>query len=404
MRILLSAYSCSPGAGSEPYVGHNWVKQISRVHEVVVLTDERNRRAIESYSYGPRVSFEFVEGAVRSVASPRNFPDWRGGEWWAYYRFSLKSFARARRLLRDRPFDLSHLVTWANFRWPFFLALLPRPSILGPVGGGDRNPAAFRGSPYERVRGLSLSLSRIDPLLRLTLARTTLILAATRATADALPAACRPRTRYLPLGIDLKEVSQPRVARRTGSEFRVMWVGLLNKRKALDLLVAALPRVREELGDAFRVTVCGDGPERLNLEAQARALGVADRLEFRGWVPRAEMLRAYAEADAFCCTSLRETGPLVVLEAMANQLPVVCLRHSGPGEMVTEECGIAIPPVHRRQVVDDLASALINLAKDPDLRHALGVGGRKRIEDVYDWDRRGDHLARLYEEVSACRS
>lgn len=403
MRVLVSAYACSPGAGSEPYMGHNWVKQISRFHDVVVLTDERNRQAIESYSYGHRARFEFVEAATRSFASSRSFEDWRGREWWAYYRFTLRSFVRARRLLRERPFDLSHLVTWANFRWPFLLALLPRPSVLGPVGGGDRYPRAFRGGVYERVRGLSLGLSRIDPLVRMTLARTTLILAATKATADSLPAACRPRTRYLPMGIDLKEVDHPRIARRARGEFLVLWSGLLIKRKALDLLVAALPRVRGELGDAFRVVVCGDGPERSRLEAQARALGVLDRLEFRGWVPREQMIRAYAEADAFCFTSLRETTPVALMEAMANRLPVVCLAHSGPGEMITEDCGIRIPPVHRAQVVDDLALALVNLAKDPDLRQTLGAGARKRVEDVYAWDRGGDQVARLYEEVSTCR-
>jgi glycosyltransferase involved in cell wall biosynthesis len=52
-------------------------------------------------------------------------------------------------------------------------------------------------------------------------------------------------------------------------------------------------------------------------------------------------------------------------------------------------------------VVDDLASALINLAKDSDLRQAMGVNARKRVEEVYDWNRGGDHVARLYEEVCA---
>src|SRR5262249_55422830 len=115
MRVLLSAYACTPGSGSEPYMGHNWVKQISRFHDVVVLTDARNRQAIERYPYGDRVRFEFVQAPVGDFATSRHFRDWRGGEWWAYYCFTLKSFARARRLLREEAFDLSHLVTWANF-------------------------------------------------------------------------------------------------------------------------------------------------------------------------------------------------------------------------------------------------------------------------------------------------
>jgi glycosyltransferase involved in cell wall biosynthesis len=384
-------------------MGHNWVRQISRFHDVVVLTDERNRRAIEGYPYGDRVRFEFVRAAGKEFGTSQDFRDWRGGEWWAYYRFTLKSFILARRLFRDHPFDLVHLVTWANFRWPFLLALLPCPSILGPVGGGDRYPPAFlRGCVYERVRGLSLGLlSRVDPMLRMTLARATLILAATKATVEALPAAYGHKVRHLAMGIDLAELGEPHTDRRSRRDFVVLWAGLLIRRKALDLLVAALPRLRAELGDTFRIVVCGDGPERLRLEAQAGALGVRDRLEFRGWVPREEMIRAYAEADVFCFTSLRETTPVALMEAMANRLPVVCLAHSGPGEIVTQECGIRIPPLGATQVVDDLASALINLAKDSDLRQAMGVNARKRVEEVYDWNRGGDHVARLYEEVCA---
>jgi glycosyltransferase involved in cell wall biosynthesis len=235
----------------------------------------------------------------------------------------------------------------------------------------------------------------------MTLARATLILAATKATVEALPAAYGHKVRHLAMGIDLAELGEPHTDRRSRRDFVVLWAGLLIRRKALDLLVAALPRLRAELGDTFRIVVCGDGPERLRLEAQAGALGVRDRLEFRGWVPREEMIRAYAEADVFCFTSLRETTPVALMEAMANRLPVVCLAHSGPGEIVTQECGIRIPPLGATQVVDDLASALINLAKDSDLRQAMGVNARKRVEEVYDWNRGGDHVARLYEEVCA---
>jgi glycosyltransferase involved in cell wall biosynthesis len=398
VRLLMSAYACQPHLGSEHYHGHHWVKQAARRHEVIVLTDARNRDAICRHDYGRNVRFEFVEAMSSEIHGGRQFRDWRGREWAGYCRFLLKSYASARRLLQEPGFDLSHMVTWANFRWPNLLALLPRPSIVGPVGGGDEYPRGFDRSLYERARSVSIGFSRIDPLLRLTLGRTSVILAANASTARAMPASVRRRVRIAHAGIDLAEFDAWRHREGAGS-FQVLWVGLLIPRKGLDLLLEAVARVRERLGEGFRVVVFGDGPEGPRLRAQAEALGVWQHIEWRGWVSREEVLRGYREADALCFTSLRETTPVTVLEGMLAGLPVACLAHSGQGEMVTQECGIPIAGGSREEVVDGFASALVKLGESPDLRRSLGEKARRRAVELYNWDSCGDAMDDLYREA-----
>ena len=398
MRVLMSAFACAPAWGSEAYVGHNWVRQMARFHDVTVLTDGRNRRPIEAFDYGPRVRFEFVDGLLRSARVGARYRDWRGGEWLEYYLFLVRSYGVARRLLRREPFDLSHLVTYANFRAPFFLTLLARPSIVGPVGGGEEYPPGFARTGYERARWLSIRLARVDPLLRLTLGRATLVLASNRDTARAIP--CRSEVKLMRVGMDLEPRASVTV-RRDGGIFEILWVGLIIDRKALDLLLEALPGLRREIGPGFRVSVYGDGPERGRLEHLARTLGVDGHVEWRGWRPRSEVLAAYQRVDVFCFTSLRETTGLVVLEAMGAGLPVVCLAHSGQGEIVTDECGVRITPEGRAQVVRGLESGLARLARDPDLRVAMGEAGRKRAEHIYSWDACGREMAATYERVVA---
>jgi glycosyltransferase involved in cell wall biosynthesis len=366
---------------------------------VVVLTDARNRAAIGRHDYGANVQFEFIDCLSSDIRDGRGFRDWRGREWAGYYGFLVKSYARAKALLRDPGFDLAHLVTWANFRWPFLIALLPRPSIVGPVGGGDEYPSSFERSLYERVRSLSIRLSRFDPLLRLALRHASVILAANAETARALPASARHKVRLGRAGIDLREFAEWRREERAGS-FEIVWAGLLIPRKGLGLLLEAIARVCRQLGEGFRVTVFGDGPEGPRLRAQAETLGVSSYIDWRGWVPREEVLRTYRRADALFFTSLRETTPVTVLEGMLAGLPVVSLAHSGQGEMVTPECGVPIDATSREVVIAGLASALVDLARHPELRRALGARARRRAIEVYGWNTCGDAMDRLYHEVA----
>ena len=81
----------------------------------------------------------------------------------------------------------------------------------------------------------------------------------------------------------------------------------------------------------WRLVVCGDGPDEAKLRAEAAALGIADRVEFRGWRQRDEVLRAMAdEADVLLFPSLHDEAGLAVAEAAAIGLPIVCLDRGGP--------------------------------------------------------------------------
>ena len=87
------------------------------------------------------------------------------------------------------------------------------------------------------------------------------------------------------------------------------------------------------------------------------------------------------------------------MEAMIAEKPVVCLDLGGPGEIVTAECGFKVPPQSPAQVVADLAEALQKLADDRALRRAMGMTGRERILQHFDWDRRGERMMEIYSET-----
>jgi glycosyltransferase involved in cell wall biosynthesis len=145
--------------------------------------------------------------------------------------------------------------------------------------------------------------------------------------------------------------------------------------------------------------VVGDGPERRNLEALVRKLGVEDRVIFWGALPREETLVKLKECDILVHPSLHDSGGLVCLEAMAAGCPVICLRLGGPDVLLTEETGLKVPAQAPDQAERDLSDAISRLARDPDLRIRMGEAARRRVNEVFDWEAKGRVWQEFYEEA-----
>ena len=231
MKLLISAYACEPGLGSEPGIGWHSALQAARFHDVWVLTRRTNREAIEQASVPGRVRFVYLD-----------LPGWtsfwkkgRRGLYPYYFFWQIVAYIRARRLQREIGFDAVQHVTFMNYWMPGWLALLPVPFIWGPVGGGESTPAAFRGilgsrgRIHEVVRDLARARARWDPLTRFTARRAALALATTEETLDHLKALGCPRVRVEPgaalSDTDLRILNQLTPA--PNEPFRLLSVGRL---------------------------------------------------------------------------------------------------------------------------------------------------------------------------------
>lgn len=186
----------------------------------------------------------------------------------------------------------------------------------------------------------------------------------------------------IPSGVDLEAVrrSAPPYETARGrlgvdSECRlIVGLGRLVPVKGFQSLVKALPLILSVVPSA-RLLLVGDGPLREDLVAQARALGVGDRLEIAG--AQFDPTPFLAAADLVVVPSLNEGMGRVLVEAMALGRPVVATRVGGiPAVVVEGETGSLVPP-------DDplaLAGAVSELLKDPGLRQRMGEAGRRRAE------------------------
>jgi len=151
----------------------------------------------------------------------------------------------------------------------------------------------------------------------------------------------------------------------------IVFVGRLRRYKGVDLVMRALPRVRERVPGA-RLVVLGDGPFGSALHRMAERLGVAGAVEFRGFVPTAAKVRALQEGWVLVQPSPKEGWGLTVIEAGACATAVVASDSPGLRDsVVNDRTGLLVPGR------DDapLADALIRVLTDDALRERLAHAG-----------------------------
>jgi glycosyltransferase involved in cell wall biosynthesis len=173
--------------------------------------------------------------------------------------------------------------------------------------------------------------------------------------------------------------------------FVVGSIARLDPVKDLGSLLEAHAKVLAAI-PAARLAIVGTGPEQAALEAQARARGIADRVDFLGY--RADARAVMAAFDVYVNCSTYEGVSLTVLEAMAAGLPVIATRVGGNPEVVIDnETGLLVPA----REVQPLADAIVTLASDSPRRRAMAEAGRRRVERAFSIERMVDEYRQAYQ-------
>jgi glycosyltransferase involved in cell wall biosynthesis len=389
MRILLSAYACEPGKGSEQEVGLQVMLAAAQQHDVWVLTRENSISLLEEYlaqhPLRDRIHLEGIDlhGPIRRLKRT-GLP----GLHVYYDAWQRLAGVRAAELDRRVDFDVVHHATFATYWTRAGVSQLRKPFVWGPVGGGVSTPAPL-------VRELGAAGLR-EEALRETVRRLAVIRASHRATTRAAttclaqnPSTARrlrnERVSVLPnaLTVRLPRMDPPE-ARGTDIAF----VGRLVPWKGGHLAVRALRHVRH-LDAVLRIF--GGGPDMPRVRRAAERWGLQDRVEFVGSLPRDELLRQVRRCGVLLHPALHDESPIALGEALSLGTPVVCLDHGGPAEVVrwwpTGHAAL-IPPSDPETTARRLATAadaFLDQAPDPPAEPVLPVASfESSLLDVYD--------------------
>ena len=209
-------------------------------------------------------------------------------------------------------------------------------------------------------------------------------------------------------GLDLEQFP-PRPLRSIGpdgSDSRrpvvILSVGRAVEKKGFDDLLEALAVLPVAL--EWRFVHIGGGALAASLQRQARRLGIAPRIEWRGTLAQPEVLAAYREADLFVLASKvakdadRDGLPNVLIEAQSQQLACISTETSAIPELIQQGVtGLLIPPGEPNA----LAEALASLIRDPVQRARLGAAGERRVRTLFSMDPGIDLLASRFGLYSA---
>jgi len=410
LKVLICAYACNPLSDcrlhpGEDITGWRFVEQISRFHEVWVLTHSYNKHALQEASAQEllgKVSFHFI--------------DLTPALWWLYnmnigrrlyyYFWQIAAFAHAYTLHRKVGFDLFHHITFGNDWIPSFTgAFLRVPFFWGPFGGGQKVPRTLfstltlRGKAAEILRDSAQYLARriLFPYRNSLLQRAQTVLVCNRQTHQRIPERFREKTKLFPLnGVLLEELQKQEPS--GNNMFYILSAGRLDRIKGLDLALSSFALFRKKYPHSL-FEILGSGPEEKRLKRLAHRLGIAQGVVFTPWVRREEVRQKLHKADVFLFLSLRDGGGAVVVEAMAAGTPVVCLDTAGPGFHIQPEWGIKILPQDADTVVENVGEALATLHNNPALRKELGRRALQRAEEFYLWDRLGEKITQVYQEA-----
>jgi colanic acid/amylovoran biosynthesis glycosyltransferase len=200
-----------------------------------------------------------------------------------------------------------------------------------------------------------------------------------------------PKLEMSRLGVD-PGIFKPRPFRIAPSPLNLLCVGRLVPAKGQHVLIAALGRLIRG-GRSVTLRLVGDGPDRASLEDEVASRGLSSEVSFTGSVNQDQIRRLYSEADVFVLASFAEGIPIVLMEAMAMEIPCVSTTVAGISELIRNEVdGLLVPPSDERA----LAEAIERLIDDRELRRRLGQAARRRIMDQFDLDQNVERLARLF--------
>jgi 1,2-diacylglycerol 3-alpha-glucosyltransferase len=175
----------------------------------------------------------------------------------------------------------------------------------------------------------------------------------------------------------------------------LLFVGRAAHEKNIGFLLEMMLELRKRSPDAL-LLIAGEGPAAHSLRAQATRLGLDGSVRFLGYFDRrGELQDCYRAADVFVFSSLTETQGLVLLEAMAQGVPVVAIPRMGTIDILGPGLGCRHAPNDRQ----GFARVVHDLLADPDARSALGA---QALEYAHTWAsiRMAQRLSALYASLA----
>lgn len=406
LSLLINAYACSPNMGSEPGMAWNWCVNLAKYCELHIITEGEFRNKIEAAlpTLPQRKNMHFyynpVSEEIRKMC-------WNQGDWrfYKYYKeWQWKTYLIAKDICQKTHIDILHQLNMIGFREPGYLWKIPNiPFVWGPIGGLKQFPTAYlegcglKMTLFNHIKNIiNIVQIKYDKRVNKAFNRAALLI-------SSIPDSYNAIKKYKGLeSIIIPETgcfdTQENIIRNFNDEcLHIMWVGKFDFRKQLPL---ALHTLKATHNPAFHLDIYGSGNERQVLEAYnlTRNLGLEQFVTWYGNQPNNIIMEAMRKAHIFLFTSINEDTSTVVLEAISNQLPIVCFNTCGMGYVINDRVGKKITLTNPEQSIQNFAVTLNELENNRDILKEMSENCKERQKEL-SWDRKAQQMIRLYQKI-----
>lgn len=409
ISILINAYACAPGMGSEPGMAWNWCINLANHCSLHIITEGEFRDKIEavlpSLLQAENMQFYYnpVSEKVRKMC-------WNQGDWRFYRHYKKwqqKTFLMAEEIINKHHIDVIHQLNMIGFREPGYLwKIKDIPFVWGPVDAKEKFPTAYIGElPLKQrlfiqlknhITGLQLKHSR---RVRNAVKDANYVISASMESVKSFK-------KYFGINSLLinetgctndifYESATDKFEQLVKKEtFDILWVGKLDARKQLSLAIKSLAMFRTN-NIKFHIVGGGDPDSYKSL---ASSLKIDDKCMWYGAVTHKEVQDLMRKSDILFFTSVAEGTPHVVLESISNCLPVICFDCCGQGDVVDNTMGIKIPLSDPEQSIVEFSRQIEYLYHNRNKLSEFSVNCIKKSKDN-SWENKAKQMVELYHQA-----
>ena len=414
LKIIVSAYAMCPGMGSEQGMAWSWCSNLAKHCELFIITESEYKDKILSlvkeFPYGENMHFYWneVSPTVRNMC-------WNQGDWRFYYyyrKWQLRTADIARDIVKKIRTEqgnttgvILHQLNMIGFREPGYLWKVAEeydiPFVWGPVDAKDGFPMAYAyGSSLKIV--FFLMLKNLINRFQLKYGfRTHKAADVASCVIGASSNSVISFKKYFNKNAVLINETGCRVAEYIYKENRiekdtldVLWVGKIDFRKQLAL---ALRVVAESGIENIKLHIVGGGDDE-PYRSISKKLNISDKCKWHGILTHDNVQILMQQCDLLLFTSVAEGTPHVVLEAIANSLPVICFDTCGQGDCVNNAVGRKVPLTNPKQSVIDFAVHLKYFAEHRDELRKMSEACIERAKEL-SWENKISKLMSIYEKI-----
>lgn len=406
MNILINAYACAPNWGSEQGMAWHWIIELAKMHNLYVITEGEWKKEIEEavalLDVKDNIHFYYnpVSDKIRTMC-------WNQGDWrfyWYYRKWQKKTLTIARQICSEHRIDIIHQLNMIGFREPGYLwNIYDTNYVWGPVGGMEIVPLSYlSGMPLSKktkyiVKNMLNHLQmRYSARVGKAIHRADIVIAATQGTYNSFVKLHHIKPVYMnEAGCTMSE--QHTAHNFNKDQLDILWVGRFLDTKKLDIAIRTIAKVKDLLV-FLHIVGSGSDTENAMYQQMADKMGISNNIKWYGKLANKKVQEMMNQMDLFLFTSVLEGTPHVVLEAITNCLPILCIDTCGQGQLVNESIGWKVPLTNPQQNSTDFAAILRHIIINRDEIKQKSDNCKQRQREL-SWENKLVTMNKIYQQL-----